>query len=41
LVFLPVGGAILVDPAGMYCGSARVPPQAWDQIVARIMGARS
>ena len=41
LVFLPVGGAILVGPAGMYCGSARVPPNAWDQIVNRIMGARS
>jgi hypothetical protein len=41
LVFLPVGGAILVGPAGMYCGSARVPPNAWDMIVARIMGARS
>jgi len=41
LVFLPVGGAILVGPAGMYCGSARVPPEAWDMIVARIMGARS
>lgn len=41
LVFLPVGGAILVGPAGMYCGSARVPSEAWDMIVARIMGARS
>jgi hypothetical protein len=41
LVFLPVGGAILVGPAGMYCGSARIPPEAWDQIVARIMGWRS
>lgn len=41
LVFLPVGGAILVGPAGMYCGSARVPPEAWDTIVARIMGWRS
>jgi hypothetical protein len=41
LVFLPTGGAILVGPAGMYCGSARVPPNAWEQIVARIMGARS
>jgi len=41
LVFLPVGGAILVGPAGMYCGSARVPPNAWDQVVNRIMGARS
>ena len=41
LVFLPIGGAILVGPAGMYCGSARVPPEAWDMIVARIMGARS
>lgn len=41
LVFLPVGGAILVGPAGMYCGSARIPPEAWDMIVARIMGARS
>jgi hypothetical protein len=41
LVFLPVGGVILVGPAGMYCGNARVPPNAWDQIVNRIMGARS
>jgi hypothetical protein len=41
LVFLPIGGAILVGPAGMYCGSARIPPEAWDTIVARIMGARS
>lgn len=41
LVFLPVGGAILVGPAGMYCGSARVPPEAWDRIVNRIIGARS
>jgi hypothetical protein len=41
LVFLPIGGVILVGPAGMYCGNARVPPEAWDMIVARIMGARS
>jgi len=41
LVFLPVGGVILVGPAGMYCGNARVPPNAWDMIVNRIMGARS
>jgi hypothetical protein len=41
LVFLPIGGAILVGPAGMYCGSARIPPEAWDTIVARIMGWRS
>jgi hypothetical protein len=41
LVFLPVGGVILVGPAGMYCGNARVPPNAWDRIVDRIMGARS
>jgi hypothetical protein len=41
LVFLPVGGVILVGPAGMYCGNARVPSNAWDQIVNRIMGARS
>jgi hypothetical protein len=41
LVFLPVGGVILVGPVGMYCANVRVPPQAWDQIVDRIMGARS
>ena len=41
LVFLPIGGVILVGPAGMYCGSARVPPDAWEGIVSRIMGARS
>jgi hypothetical protein len=41
LVFLPVGGVILVGPAGMYCGNARVPPSAWDMIVNRILGARS
>lgn len=41
LAFLPIGGAILVGPAGMYCGSARIPPEAWEGIVSRIMGARS
>ena len=41
LVFLPIGGVILVGPAGMYCGNARIPPEAWDRIVNRIMGARS
>jgi hypothetical protein len=41
LVFLPIGGVILVGPSGMYCGSARVPPEAWEGIVSRIMGARS
>jgi hypothetical protein len=41
LVFLPVGGVILVGPAGMYCGNARIPPEAWERIVNRIMGARS
>ena len=40
LVFLPVGGAILVGPAGMYCGSARIPPDAWDKIADRILGGR-
>jgi hypothetical protein len=41
LVFLPVGGAILVGPAGMYCGSARIPPGRWDKIADTILGARS
>jgi hypothetical protein len=41
LVFLPAGGAILVGPTGMYCGSARILPDSWDGIVNRILGLRS
>lgn len=41
LVFLPAGGVILVGPAGMYCGSARILPDSWDGIVNRILGLRS